>query len=69
MQHLVAWTSQYSSLRSNVGWKKNGAGFRVNSRFGFGLLDASALVIAAKDWKNVPEKTVCEIIPVDFESM
>ena len=29
MQHLLAWTSQYSALKKSAGWKTNGAGFRV----------------------------------------
>lgn len=67
MQHLVAFTSQYNPLDENPGWKTNGAGFKVNSRFGFGLLDAAALVKASLEWKTVPEKRICEILPVDFE--
>lgn len=67
MQHLVAFTSQQSPLADNPGWKTNAAGFKVNSRFGFGLLDASALVKAALKWKTVPEKRICEILPINFE--
>jgi proprotein convertase subtilisin/kexin type 1 len=67
MQHLVAWTSQYTPLAQNPGWKTNAAGFKVNSRFGFGLLDATALVKEAKDWKTVPAKRICEVYPVDFK--
>lgn len=69
IQHLVAFTSQYNSLAANPGWKTNAAGFKVNSRFGFGLLDASALVKSALKWKQVPEKKICEIVPTDFEQM
>lgn len=69
MQHLITWTSQYTSLAQNPGWKTNGAGFKVNSKFGFGLLDAQALVNAALKWKTVPEKRICEVLPVDFESV
>jgi len=29
MQHLVVWTSQYTPLSRNVGWKTNGAGLKV----------------------------------------
>ena len=29
MQHLVAWTSQYTPLAENPGWKTNVAGFKV----------------------------------------
>jgi len=67
MQHLVAFTSQHIPLADNPGWKTNAAGFKVNTRFGFGLLDANALVKAALKWKTVPEKRICEIIPVHFE--
>jgi proprotein convertase subtilisin/kexin type 1 len=65
----VAWTSQYTPLKANPGWKTNGAGFKVNSRFGFGLLDADALVDAAQKWKNVPVKRICEVVPVNFKPM
>ena len=65
VQHLVAWTSEYAPLMNNTGWKMNGAGFRVNSRFGFGLLNAAALVNAADPsvYKSVPEKNLCIISP------
>lgn len=69
MQHLVALTSQYGPLADNPGWKTNGAGFKVNSRFGFGLLDATSLVKEALKWKTVPEKRICEVLPVDFEPL
>jgi proprotein convertase subtilisin/kexin type 1 len=69
MQHLVAWTSQYDPLASNVGWKTNAAGFKVNSRFGFGLLNAVDLIKAAVQWKTVPEKRICEVVPVNFQSV
>lgn len=67
MQHLVAWTSQYNPLAMNPGWNTNGAGFKVNTRFGFGLLDAAELVKSAKVWKTVPEKRICKIEPSDFK--
>lgn len=67
VQHLVTWTSQYAPLAQNLGWKTNGAGFKVNSKFGFGLLDALELTKSALDWKTVPEKRICEVSPVDFE--
>ncbi|XP_075693227.1 neuroendocrine convertase 1 [Rhinoderma darwinii] len=68
MQHLVIWTSEYDPLANNPGWKKNGAGLMVNSRFGFGLLNAKALVDLAdpKTWKGVPEKKVCIVKDSDF---
>ncbi|KAK2827642.1 hypothetical protein Q7C36_018568 [Tachysurus vachellii] len=61
LQHLVVWTSEFDPLANNPGWKRNGAGLMVNSRFGFGLLNAKALVDLAdpKVWKHVPEKKQC----------
>ncbi|NWR24045.1 NEC1 convertase, partial [Emberiza fucata] len=69
MQHLVVWTSEYDPLAGNPGWKKNGAGLMVNSRFGFGLLNANALVDLAdpKRWKSVPEKRECIVKDKSFE--
>ncbi|KAJ6669747.1 hypothetical protein lerEdw1_000296 [Lerista edwardsae] len=69
MQHLVVWTSEFDPLANNPGWKKNGAGLMVNSRFGFGLLNAKALVDLAdpKTWKGVPEKKECIVKDNSFE--
>ncbi|NXD46130.1 NEC1 convertase, partial [Copsychus sechellarum] len=69
MQHLVVWTSEYDPLAGNPGWKKNGAGLMVNSRFGFGLLNANALVDLAdpKRWNGVPEKRECIVKDKSFE--
>ncbi|XP_077386445.1 neuroendocrine convertase 1 [Festucalex cinctus] len=61
LQHIVVWTSEFDPLANNPGWKRNGAGLMVNSRFGFGLLNAKALVDLADPatWKHVPEKKQC----------
>jgi hypothetical protein len=37
----------------------NGLGRHVNLKFGFGLLDAHAIVALAKLKKKVPEKSIC----------
>lgn len=69
LQHLVVWTSEFDPLANNPGWKKNGAGLMVNSRFGFGLLNAKALVDLAdpKSWKHVPENKQCIVKDDDFQ--
>ncbi len=41
---------------------------QVNSRFGFGLLNAAALTENAKNWVTVPKQSICEIEPVKFEA-
>lgn len=58
-QHLTAWTSNPIPIGQNPGWKRNGAGLLFNNRFGFGLLDAKAMVEAALKWINVPKKSIC----------
>lgn len=53
-------------LTTNTGWVLNGAGtpsasnlrYYVNHKYGFGVVDAAAAVIAAQTWANLPiEKT------------
>lgn len=73
MQHLVAWTSDYQPLKHNRGWKRNGAGLMYNSRFGFGLMDAHAMVKKALNWTTVSNKTRCFVnashsLPLQIES-
>uniref|UniRef100_A0A8C7PQ70 Neuroendocrine convertase 1 n=1 Tax=Oncorhynchus mykiss TaxID=8022 RepID=A0A8C7PQ70_ONCMY len=69
LQHLVVWTSEFDPLANNPGWKRNGAGLMVNSRFGFGLLNAKALVDLADPatWKHVPEKKQCIVRDDSFQ--
>ena len=51
-------------MSENAGWQTNGAGLRYNSRFGFGIMDAGAMVAAAEEWVNVPEM-VSETVVMD----
>ncbi|XP_076443257.1 neuroendocrine convertase 1-like [Babylonia areolata] len=71
LQHLVAMTSKVGPLAEEDGWYQNAAGFCVNLAFGFGLLDATDLVIEAHPdtWVNVPEKSVCEITADSFSNV
>ncbi|XP_015176368.1 PREDICTED: neuroendocrine convertase 1-like [Polistes dominula] len=65
IQHLIVWTSEYTPLKDNSGWLKNGAGFWYNLHFGFGLMNAYTLVNLSNNWINVPQKELCEI-PMEF---
>jgi hypothetical protein len=60
---VTAWTSEYSALKHNAGWRRNGAGYWVNSAFGFGLLNAARMINEAdpNHWKHVPEKYICYV--------
>ncbi|CAH2087643.1 unnamed protein product [Euphydryas editha] len=61
VQHLIVWTSEYAPLCENPGWQINGIGLWFDVRFGFGLLNAGALVSAALNWTTVPVKQVCQV--------
>jgi len=39
-------------------WRTNGAGYNVSHAFGFGLMDAGAMVKLAVNWASVPEQKV-----------
>lgn len=60
VKHLIVSTSSVDKLTKNRGWRKNSAGLLYNSRFGFGLIDAQALIVSANGWKNVPPMSTCE---------
>ncbi|CAH3133839.1 unnamed protein product [Porites lobata] len=60
LQHLIVNTSKVTD-RQDRDWQKNGAGHRVNHKYGFGVLDTAALVAAATspNWRTVPEQHMC----------
>ncbi|KER26850.1 hypothetical protein T265_05982 [Opisthorchis viverrini] len=62
MQHLTVLTSKRNRLydpHNLHNWTINGAGLEFNHLFGFGVLDAGAMVRLAKQWKTVPERFHC----------
>ncbi|KAJ8003007.1 hypothetical protein DPEC_G00164890 [Dallia pectoralis] len=58
MQHLVVRTSQPAHL-STDDWRTNGVGRRVSHSYGYGLLDAGAMVALAKNWTSVGPQHQC----------
>lgn len=42
-------------------WSKNGVGRPISHSFGYGLMDAAAMVKLARVWQTVPEQQRCEI--------
>ena len=62
MQHLVVRTSSNAKLQSDD-FVVNGVGRKVSHKFGYGLLDALALVNLARTWKTVPPQHMCCEIP------
>jgi proprotein convertase subtilisin/kexin type 2 len=63
IQHLSVLTSKRNSLfdsKKRFNWNMNGVGLEFNHLFGYGVLDAGAMVALAKIWKTVPPRYHCE---------
>uniref|UniRef100_A0A673X627 Furin (paired basic amino acid cleaving enzyme) b n=1 Tax=Salmo trutta TaxID=8032 RepID=A0A673X627_SALTR len=58
MQHLVVRTSHPAHL-STDDWSTNGVGRRVSHSYGYGLLDAGAMVALAQNWTSVDPQHQC----------
>lgn len=58
MQHLVVRTSMPRHL-STGDWRTNGVGRRVSHSYGYGLLDAGAMVALAQNWTAVGPQHQC----------
>ncbi|MFH4984331.1 hypothetical protein AB6A40_011040, partial [Gnathostoma spinigerum] len=69
VQHVAVWTAEPAPLMgANGGWSKNARGFYVNSRFGFGLMNAFAFANTSKHWINVPPQKSCTTVFPTFTS-
>uniref|UniRef100_A0A669PKV4 furin n=1 Tax=Phasianus colchicus TaxID=9054 RepID=A0A669PKV4_PHACC len=60
MQHLVVQTSKPAHLNAND-WVTNGVGRKVSHSYGYGLLDAGAMVSLARNWITVGPQRKCVI--------
>ncbi|KAI6174897.1 Peptidase S8 S53 and Proprotein convertase domain containing protein [Aphelenchoides bicaudatus] len=56
MQHIVVRTSNPAGLKAGD-WKTNGVGRNVSHSFGYGLLNAGAML--ARVWRTVPAQRAC----------
>lgn len=55
LQHLVILSSRYEPLKYETGWITNAVGRKISHKFGYGLIDAEALVrMAEKVRENSP---------------
>ncbi|BFY97114.1 hypothetical protein BsWGS_00153 [Bradybaena similaris] len=63
IQHIVVHTSKTGPLYKEKGWYRNGFGYCVNLAFGFGLMDALAMVNLGdpKTWKRVGQQRACRV--------
>ena len=60
MQHIVVLTSNPDPLLKESGWQTNGVGRKYSHKFGYGLMDAAAMVRAAKRWPGAGKQVICE---------
>lgn len=59
VQYLIVYTANFEALSNGKNanyWISNGAGLRFSPQFGFGAIDAEAMVTRAKYWTNVPSQ-------------
>ncbi|XP_075238401.1 furin-like protease 1 isoform X2 [Lycorma delicatula] len=61
MQHIVVATAKPANLKASD-WTTNGVGRNVSHSFGYGLMDAEAMVKLARKWRTVPEQHKCEVV-------
>ena len=62
VQYLLVYTSN-PHYPHEEHWITNGAGLRVSHLFGFGVIDATALVNRARNWISVPPRVNCSVSP------
>ncbi|XP_055634461.1 furin-like protease 2 isoform X2 [Toxorhynchites rutilus septentrionalis] len=60
MQYLVVLTSRPEPLEKESGWILNGVKRKVSHKFGYGLMDAGAMVSLAEQWTSVPPQHICK---------
>ena len=64
VQYLIAYTSNSDDLLARTDDEfVNGAGLTVSHSFGFGAIDAEAMVTRARHWTNVPSQIESIVIP------
>ena len=61
MQHIVVRTARPENLLTDD-WQTNGVGRNVSHRFGYGMMDAFAMVKLAKNWVNVAPQRSCDVL-------
>jgi hypothetical protein len=62
VKYLIAYTSNRDKLVGGD-WITNGGGLKVSPKFGFGAIDAEAMVTRARRWINVPSMQSSPVYP------
>jgi len=61
VQHIMVRTSRHGNLQA-PDWKMNAVGRMVSHNYGYGLMDAEAMVKLARKWVTVPGQQSCEVV-------
>ena len=61
VQYLIVYTSNPHLTAGPL--TRNGAGLAVSRQFGFGVMDAEAMVTRARHWINVPPQMNDSVTP------
>ncbi|KAG8225591.1 hypothetical protein J437_LFUL006683 [Ladona fulva] len=67
MQYLVVLTSRPGPLEKESGWIVNGVKRKVSHKFGYGLMDAGAMVTLAEQWTTAPPQHICKSQEINEE--
>jgi len=60
VQHIMVRTAKQVNLEA-PDWQLNGVQRAVSHRYGYGLMDAQAMVEMSRGWISVPEQQSCEV--------
>jgi furin len=60
MQHIVVRTAKPANLLAKD-WRTNALGRNVSHAFGYGLMDAAAMILMAKRWRKMPDPYSCQV--------
>jgi len=60
VQHIMVRTAKQLNLEA-PDWQLNGVGRQVSHRYGYGLMDAQAMVEMSRSWISVPAQQSCEV--------
>ena len=60
VQYIIVYSSN-SNIPRDGDAITNGAGLKVGNKYGFGVMDAAALINRARYWVNVPEQLNCNV--------
>ncbi|XP_041465327.1 furin-like isoform X2 [Lytechinus variegatus] len=60
LQHIIVMTARPDNIHT-TDWSENGVGRMVSHDYGYGLMDAGAMVMLAKNWTEVPDQRLCTV--------